>query len=65
LVRLPLGTNEDLSHQAMLTRLLFNAQPHYAPEVIASAPALLDRIASVTSLTVSLRSYGATFAEVR
>ncbi len=65
LVRLPLGANEDLSHQAMLTNLLFNAQPHYAPEVIDSAAAFVDRIASITPLSVGLRSYGATFAEVR
>jgi adenylosuccinate synthase len=65
LTRLPLGTNEDLSHLSMLTCLLFNAQPHYAPEVIGSAAAFLDRIASITDLSVSLRSYGATFAEVR
>jgi adenylosuccinate synthase len=65
LTRLPLGPNEDLSHQSMLTRMLFNAQPHYAPEVIGSAAAFLDRIASITDLSVSLRSYGATFAEVR
>jgi hypothetical protein len=65
LTRLPLGANEDLSHQAMLTNLLFNAQPHYAPEVIDSAAAFVDRIASITPLSVGLRSYGATFAEVR
>lgn len=63
--RLPLSTGEDLIHQLNLTNLLQSARPQYAEEPIASAPAFLDRIASVTPLPVILQSYGATCAEVR
>ena len=57
--RLPLSRGRDLAHQAMLTNLLLNAQPQYAAELIHSAPAFLDRIASITHLPVVLRSFGA------
>jgi adenylosuccinate synthase len=62
--RLPLGCDGDLAHQNMLTGMLLTAQPQYAMEPIDSAPVFLDRIASVTSLPVILRSYGATCADV-
>lgn len=56
---------EDLAHQLTLTRLLQSVQPDYAPVQISSAADFLNRIAGVTSLPVTLCSYGATCAEVR
>ena len=63
--RLPLSDGEDLNHQLALTRLLGEARPEYASEDIRSAPALLERIASVTTLPVVLRSYGADTSGLR
>lgn len=63
--RIPLGGEEDLSHQSTLTELLLRARPEYDSEPIDSARVFLDRIASVTSLRVLLRSYGATCSDVR
>jgi adenylosuccinate synthase len=63
--RLPLSSGEDLTHQLTLTRLLQNARPQYNSEPIHSAPALMDRVATVTSLPVILCSYGPTCADVR
>jgi adenylosuccinate synthase len=63
--RLPLSNGEDLVHQHKLTRLLQNVRPHYSPEPIHSVSGFMDRIRDVTSLPVILRSYGATFADVR
>lgn len=65
LERLPLGAPEDLTHQAILTELLANAQPQYAAQPIDSAEALLERIREVTSLPIVLRSCGPTDGDVR
>ena len=62
--RLSFRNDEDLNHQFMLTKLLLNAQPQYAVEPIHSAPAFLERIASVTALPVILNSYGVTALDV-
>lgn len=62
--RLPLAGKEDLSHQAMLTRLLLDARPQYAVEPIGSASAFFDYVASVTRLPVILGSYGPARDEV-
>lgn len=63
--RLPLSNSEDLSHQLALTQLLQSARPQFHPDVIHSTSAFLDRIASITSLPVILRSYGATCTDLR
>lgn len=63
--RLPLGGAEDLEHQSVLTALLQEVRPQYAAEPMDSAAALLDRLASVTSIPVTLCSYGPAFTEVR
>ena len=62
--RLPLSSGEDLNHQSMLTSLLACVQPEYDVKPICSAQGLLDRIASVTSLPIVLRSFGATSNDV-
>lgn len=63
--RLLLGGPQDLDHQISLTRQLLDARPHYAEESVDSAGSFLERIASVTSLPVVLRSYGNTTSAVR
>lgn len=63
--KLPLGSYKDLAHQSSLTQLLFGARPQYASEPVDSTQSFLDRITSVTSLPVILRSQGNTFAAVR
>ena len=64
LTKLPLSQGEDLAHQSKLTVLLLKARAHYAPAPIDSAPALLDRLATITDVPVILRSYGATCSDV-
>jgi len=56
--RLPLGALGDLSHQGKLTKLLENAEPQYAPQVIASKKEYLDRLAGITALQVIYSSRG-------
>lgn len=63
--RLPLGTYEDLPHQAMLTDLLMNAKPQYSAGSIDSAEMFLGRVREVTSLPIGLSSYGPTDDDVR
>lgn len=63
--RIPLSIGEDLTHQLTLTRLLQSVRPQYDSDPVVSTPAFLNRIGSVTSLPVLLRSYGATCADVR
>jgi adenylosuccinate synthase len=63
--RIPAACPGNLAHQSKLTNLLFSARPQYAARSLGSAPALLGRIAEVTALPVTLRSYGPTHAEVR
>jgi adenylosuccinate synthase len=65
LERIPVGGSEDLAHQSMLTDLLLRARPRYASPSIDSEAAFLERVASVTSLPVVLRSHGPTWADVR
>lgn len=55
--RLPLGDHQDLSHQSMLTELLFSARPCYAAQPIDSAESLLDHVSSITTLPVILGSF--------
>jgi adenylosuccinate synthase len=63
--QIPLGTHADLTHQSTLTNLLLRAAPQYSSTPIDSASAFLERIAGVTSLPVTPRSYGPTYADVR
>ena len=63
--RLPVGACRDLSHQLVLTKLLESARPQYAVESISSGEDYLKRLAAVTSLPVTLCSYGETCADVR
>lgn len=63
--RIPLSIGEDLTHQLTLTNLLQSARPQYGSDPIDSARGFVNRIASVTSLPIVLRSYGATCADVR
>ncbi len=62
--RLPFSSDEDLNHQSMLTDLLMGARPQYATEPIQSAPAFVDRVASVTTLPVIMCSHGPGFADM-
>jgi adenylosuccinate synthase len=55
----------DLAHQNMLTQLLQQAQPVYAAQPVRNATALLERIASVSTLPVRFVSYGPTHATLR
>lgn len=61
---LPVGTDHDLARQFALTQLLESARPHYRVGTIRSVPDFLSHLAGVTSLPVTLVSYGATCADV-
>lgn len=63
--RLSHGEHGDLNHQSRLTRLLFEALPHYSAQPLASAGDFLDRVASVTDLPVVLTSHGREAEAVR
>lgn len=56
--RVAVGTLGDLEHQSCLTSLLHSAIPNYVEAPITSETAFLDRLNSVTSLPVVLRSFG-------
>jgi adenylosuccinate synthase len=56
--RLPSAMEPDLDHQQVLTDLLLKATPVFDRAVIQSAPAFLDRLASVTPLPVRMTSLG-------
>ncbi len=63
--RLPVGRSGDLLHQERLTRLISGIRPEFASSPVRSDGEFLDRLATVTSLPVLLRSYGRTHAEAR
>jgi adenylosuccinate synthase len=63
--RILLSSGEDLAHQSTLTALLQNARPQYAAEPIDSAQSFVERLASVTSLPLILRSHGPICADAR
>jgi adenylosuccinate synthase len=59
------STQPDLAHQNQLTQLLQQVQPVYAAQPVRSAAALLERIASVSTLPVRFLSYGPTHETLR
>ncbi len=63
--RLPVGRSGDLLHQQRLTRLIAGIRPEFAPSPVRSDGEFLDRLATVTSLPVLLRSYGRAHAAAR
>ncbi|HEY9022918.1 MAG TPA: adenylosuccinate synthetase [Burkholderiaceae bacterium] len=64
IVGLRLGRFADLSHQERLTRLLEQARPEYDAAPIASADALLERLAATAGCAVRFTSRGPTHAHV-
>ena len=64
IVGLKLGGLGDLAHQAGLTSLLDRVQPEYDAAPVASAEALVDRIAEIAGCGVRFASRGPTHADV-
>ncbi|MDA7418565.1 adenylosuccinate synthetase [Xenophilus arseniciresistens] len=63
--QLPVGTPGDLTHNAALTQLLFNAQPVYDPLPLQSVAQWQSAVEACTGLPVLLGSHGPTHADVR
>jgi adenylosuccinate synthase len=64
IVRLKLGAQGDLAHQERLTRLLARVRPAYDAAPVASAAALLERMAAIAGCGVRFTSRGPTHAHV-
>lgn len=62
---LPVKHGQDLAHQARLTALLNQAEPLYEGDLLTTAPALIQRLESLSNLPVLFGSYGPTHADVR
>jgi adenylosuccinate synthase len=58
------GTQGDLPHQERLTRLLERVRPEYDSTPVASAAALLERMAAIAGCDVRFTSRGPTHAHV-